>query len=143
MWRHGRRAATAAAGGGRPPAFGPTRYEARNTVEHGFNKVQQHRAVATRCDKRERIYQGTFDVASIRTWLHDPITGSTGHFWALFLACSSGFGALCVVSGSAVCDLPPVDRTLELIGECPRDRSNDEPVGSSRRSSSGMPWSWC
>jgi len=31
-------------------------------------------AVATRYDKRERIYQGTIDVASIRIWLRDPVS---------------------------------------------------------------------
>ena len=31
-------------------------------------------AVTTRHDKRERLYQGTIDVASIRIWLHDPVT---------------------------------------------------------------------
>jgi hypothetical protein len=29
--------------------------------------------VATRYDKRELIYQGTIDVASIRIWLRDPV----------------------------------------------------------------------
>jgi hypothetical protein len=29
--------------------------------------------VATRYGKRERIYQGTIDVASIRIWLRDPV----------------------------------------------------------------------
>jgi hypothetical protein len=28
--------------------------------------------VATRYDKRERIYQGTIDVASISIWLRNP-----------------------------------------------------------------------
>jgi len=32
------------------------------------------RAVATRYDKRERIYQGTVDLASIRIWLRDHVT---------------------------------------------------------------------
>ena len=36
-------------------------------LEHTF------RAVATRYDKRERIYQGTIDVASISIWLRDPV----------------------------------------------------------------------
>jgi hypothetical protein len=31
------------------------------------------RVVATRYDKRDRIYQGTIDVASIRIWLRDPV----------------------------------------------------------------------
>jgi transposase len=58
--------------GGRPPAFDPARYKERNTVERCFSKLKQYRAVATRYDKREQIYQGTVDVASIRIWLHDP-----------------------------------------------------------------------
>ena len=59
--------------GGRPPAFDPSRYKARNTVERCFGKLKQFRAVATRYDKRERIYQGTVDVASIMIWLRDPV----------------------------------------------------------------------
>jgi transposase len=35
--------------------------------------VAQFRAVATRYDKRERIYLGTIDVASISIWLRDPV----------------------------------------------------------------------
>jgi hypothetical protein len=35
---------------------------------------QAQGAVATGYDKRERIYQGTIDVASIRIWLRDPVT---------------------------------------------------------------------
>jgi transposase len=60
--------------GGRPPAFDSGRYKQRNTVERCFNKLKGFRAVATRYDKRERIYQGTIDVASIRIWLRDPVT---------------------------------------------------------------------
>jgi transposase len=59
--------------GGRPPAFDPDRYKERNTVERCFGKLKQFRAVATRYDKREFIYQGTVDVASIRIWLRDPV----------------------------------------------------------------------
>ena len=62
--------------GGRPPAFDASWYKKRNTVERCFSKLKQFRAVATRYDKRERIYQGTIDVASISIWLaipsHDP-----------------------------------------------------------------------
>lgn len=58
--------------GGRPPAFDPGRYKERNTVERCFSKLKQFRAVATRYDKRELIYQGTISVASIRIWLRDP-----------------------------------------------------------------------
>ena len=60
--------------GGRPPVFDPGWYKKRNTVERCFSKLKQFRAVATRYDKRERIYQGTIDVASIRIWLRDPVT---------------------------------------------------------------------
>jgi transposase len=60
--------------GGRPPSFDSDRYRQRNTVERCFNKLKAFRAVATRLDKRERIYQGTIDVASIRIWLRDPVT---------------------------------------------------------------------
>jgi transposase len=59
--------------GGRPPAFDRTQYKDRNSVERCFNKLKQYRAVATRYDKRELIYQGTIDVASIRIWLRDPV----------------------------------------------------------------------
>lgn len=38
-----------------------------------FNEIKAYRAVATRYDKRERIYQGTVGVASIRIWLRDPV----------------------------------------------------------------------
>ena len=59
--------------GGRPPTFDPARYKERNTVERCFSKLRQFRAVATRYDKRARIYQGTVDVASIRIWLRHPV----------------------------------------------------------------------
>jgi len=59
--------------GGRPPAFDAGWYTKRNTVEHCFSKLKQFRAVATRYDKREQIYQGTIDVASIGIWLRDPV----------------------------------------------------------------------
>jgi transposase len=60
-------------GRGRPPAFDPERSKERNTVERCVNKLKNFRAVATGYDKRELIYQGTIDVASIRIWLRDPM----------------------------------------------------------------------
>jgi transposase len=59
--------------GGRPPAFGSDRYKERNTVERCFGKLKQFRAFATRYDRREIIFRGTIDVASIRIWLRDPV----------------------------------------------------------------------
>jgi len=59
--------------GGRPPAFDPQTYKQRNVVERAINKLRATRAVATRYDKREYIYQGTLDVATIRIWLRDPV----------------------------------------------------------------------
>jgi len=60
--------------GGRPPAFDAARCKERNTVERCFGKLKQFRAVATRYDKRDFMYQGTVGVASIRIWLRDPVT---------------------------------------------------------------------
>ena len=58
--------------GGRPPAFDKTAYKDRNVVERTINKLRVTRGVATRYDKREYVYLGTIDVASIRIWLRDP-----------------------------------------------------------------------
>jgi transposase len=58
--------------GGRPPAFDALAYKQRNTVERAIGKLRQHRAVATRYDKRDYVWRGTIDVASIRIWLRDP-----------------------------------------------------------------------
>jgi transposase len=59
--------------GGRPAAFDASWYTKRNTAERCFSKLKQFRAIATRHDKPERIYQGTIDVASISIWLRDPV----------------------------------------------------------------------
>lgn len=59
-------------GGGRPPSFDRDAYKQRNTVERAINKLRVTRAVATRYDKRDFVYRGTIDVASIRIWLRDP-----------------------------------------------------------------------
>ena len=60
--------------GGRPPAFDPEAYKDRNTVERAINKLKSFRAVATRYDKRDFVFRGTIDVASIKIWLRDPVT---------------------------------------------------------------------
>lgn len=59
--------------GGRPPAFDPVAYKDRNTTERAFNKLKAFRAVAMRTDKRDYIFRGTVDVASIKIWLRDPV----------------------------------------------------------------------
>jgi transposase len=58
--------------GGRPPAFDREAYKQRNIVERAFCQLRQHRAVATRYDKRDFVWRGTVDVASIRIWLRHP-----------------------------------------------------------------------
>lgn len=63
---HRRRRGTA---GGRPPAFDPATYRRRNTVERALNKLKAFRGFATRTDKREYLYAGTTDIATIRIWL--------------------------------------------------------------------------
>jgi transposase len=58
--------------GGRPPKFDKEIYKKRNTVERAINRLRGYRAVATRYDKREFVYRGTIDVASIGIWLRKP-----------------------------------------------------------------------
>jgi hypothetical protein len=38
----------------------------------GLTALHRHRAVATRFDKRDFVWRGTVDVASIRIWLRNP-----------------------------------------------------------------------
>ena len=59
--------------GGRPPVFDAAAYKQRNIVERAFGQLRQHRAVATRYDKRDFVWRGTIDVASIRIWLRHPV----------------------------------------------------------------------
>lgn len=42
--------------GGRPPAFDAETYKDRNTVERGFGRLKQWRAIATRYDKYATTY---------------------------------------------------------------------------------------
>ncbi|MFE4019612.1 transposase [Streptomyces sp. NPDC059101] len=57
--------------GGRPPAFDKTQYRRRSAVERCVSKWKQHRAVASRYDKRDYIFNGTLAVAAIVIWLRD------------------------------------------------------------------------
>ena len=59
--------------GGRPPGFDSQRYKDRNVIERCFARLKQNRAVACRYDKRQIMFQGTIDIASIRIWLRDPV----------------------------------------------------------------------
>ncbi|MFE6164887.1 transposase [Streptomyces sp. NPDC056486] len=55
--------------GGRPPGFDDERCRKRNTVERAINRLNQHRAVGTRYDKRRYIYLGTATAAALINWL--------------------------------------------------------------------------
>jgi transposase len=66
--------------GGRPPAFDPVAYKARNQVERGFGRRKHWRGMATRFDKLGQSYQAALDLVETLDWLryvpdqitHDP-----------------------------------------------------------------------
>jgi transposase len=54
--------------GGPPPGFDAERYKARNVVERAINKLKQFRAIATRYDKRQYVFEGSVTVAVLVIW---------------------------------------------------------------------------
>lgn len=58
---------------GRPQQLDVDMYKQHNTVERAINKIRTARAAATRYDKREFVYKGTIDVATIKIWLQHPV----------------------------------------------------------------------
>jgi transposase len=59
--------------GGRPPAFDKAQYRRRSAAERCVNKWKHFRAVATRYDKRDYVFNGTLAVAAIMIWLRDIV----------------------------------------------------------------------
>ena len=59
--------------GGRPPAFDKVQYRRRSAAERCVNKWKQYRAVATRYDKRDYVFNGTLTIAAIMIWLRDIV----------------------------------------------------------------------
>lgn len=59
--------------GGRPPAFDKAQYRRRSAVERCVSKWKQYRAVASRYDKRDYIFNGTLTVTAIIIWLRDTV----------------------------------------------------------------------
>ena len=51
------------------PSFDRAAYRERNQVERLFNRLKQHRAIATRYDKLADHYAALLLLASIRLWL--------------------------------------------------------------------------
>ncbi len=50
--------------GGRPPAFNAESYKLRNTVERGYARLKQWRAIATRYDKHALTFLGGVHLAA-------------------------------------------------------------------------------
>ncbi|WP_162184867.1 IS5 family transposase [Allokutzneria albata] len=54
--------------GGRPPAFDAESYKRRSVIERCFQRLKQHRAIATWYDTTAVSYQGMIDLATLLIW---------------------------------------------------------------------------
>ncbi|MGW7210038.1 IS5 family transposase [Streptomyces sp. NPDC054837] len=59
--------------GGRPPSFDKNQYRRRSAAERCISKWKQFRAVASRYDKRDYIFNGTLTIAAIIIWFRDTV----------------------------------------------------------------------